>query len=727
MKLHTYNKLIFPCLIFVNVLIQSLSLWGGGSLTGRGLLSILQEPGNQDLLDFTTRFAARLRDANPNRVAHSGMPSAGSDEQFVSQGDRRLDAMARLLEGDEVCAAVAFDRGKLLVATNNNGHSMDRFNCPLWDRIFTLHGHLTMIAKMSMEANQSIPRHQWTPQTREDFVGEALPYKLIRTKSTFKEMKKAQLDEIQELREFSWRVNNDFFKFEESSKAKEASEANRDIVEAWAEDCKHRIASLTPPNSIARNSDRFFETAIRLYQDLIKLEDFFSTMKHLEPYATELVQAMATRKIDYSMINVGAQNVHAEMRLTSHAVTQGIKFPYIGISKLCCAYCNLVMDTFLKAQYFEADDAMDVPTRGRHGVPYPWLIPEPLRNYEPFIKELLGSDLYAIYAKFKIEAIILAGGQAPLNKGDFALSVLEALPLITFDNALRTEAERIGLSLPIGERPLEATPSIDYSATPIYIHRRKAFYLFDEKRVVDDRDAEFHKLQVQLSSQKTVRAFLFDQKEIDSHPELWYGDNHVNGLLNHYLPAEARYTVIPPAAAIFDNDHLLREATLNALQSAIAGNTAVMPMHLHGNHWSGAVFKVQKEGDNITGIHVVFNNPQGYVIDLEPNAIAFVQTIQSVAEEITPGVAPTIIDLFYKQQINGNDCGPLMVDTLVKLASTPGIEGLTTREDILAAANLFSGNADNIREIHSPIFEGLGLPTPTLNPAIDIDDVDEWE
>lgn len=98
--------------------------------TGRQIKSIIFDRTgskiiDQELSDFTRSFYHRLAEANLKR------------ETFEREQDnRRLDAMARLLVGDETCAAVAFDDHNLLIANNENTHSKDRINIKI-NVIFT--------------------------------------------------------------------------------------------------------------------------------------------------------------------------------------------------------------------------------------------------------------------------------------------------------------------------------------------------------------------------------------------------------------------------------------------------------------------------------------------------------------------------------------------------------------------------------------------------------------
>ncbi len=72
------------------------------------LRSIVQDA---ELLDFARRLYTLLAQVNPDRQVYQ----RGREQQM-------LDALARLLVGDETCAAVAFDGEHLLIATNEDVH-----------------------------------------------------------------------------------------------------------------------------------------------------------------------------------------------------------------------------------------------------------------------------------------------------------------------------------------------------------------------------------------------------------------------------------------------------------------------------------------------------------------------------------------------------------------------------------------------------------------------------
>jgi hypothetical protein len=699
------------------------------TLSPAEIFSILSKPENADLLDFIQKFSLRLREANTQRVSLDSADSAGAAHPgHVSRGDRRLDAMARLLEGNEVCAAVAFNGKNLLISTNNDGHIMDPIHCALWGRIHHLHGHLIMIARMSLEAGRSIPKHDWLPTTREEFLLEALPFKLLSSKAKVTQAK------LKFLQEFTKKLNQDFFKFESGREGAAALAAGEDIVEAWMGNLIPRVADLDLPDDILAKFIDYYDIAhyreniIRFFQDLIKLEEFVSHIDHADPLASEMVRLLAGRKLGFQLVDAGGPKVHAEMRLTAKAIKEGNKYPYIGISKLCCAFCNVIMEHVLKVQYFEREDEGTEPSRGTHITPYPWTIHKDLLNSEVFLRGLLGDELYVAFQHLITQERAINPGSSLINMGDLVLYIIQDLPRMTFDPANRAQFVTLGIELPEGEAPLTADSSIAASKTPAYVYHSASFFMLDTKELITDTDPRFYELQERYKKEgSALRAFLAFTPMIDLNVDLWYTDEQVTGLLNHRLGIP-RGDMAP---TVFDNDDLLVN-NINHAMGVVATaetRTAVMPIHLHGNHWVGAVLRAIRDADgNITGLNVFFNNPQGYTIQLEENAVRFAETIIARATELLHITNDNvhIIDLHLRQQNNGNDCGPFTVDNLVRLATAAGLDanGLT-RDAVIDMAGLKTfvehGAGAELRAGHNTVFTHLGLPIPTANVG-DIDD-----
>lgn len=191
-----------------------------------------------------------------------------------------------------------------------------------------------------------------------------------------------------------------------------------------------------------------------------------------------------------------------------------------------------------------------------------------------------------------------------------------------------------------------------------------------------------------------------------------YTDDYIQRILEYFLPVQNGFTVIPPTAAIFGDAALLGRVTRNAMQAALAGNIVVMPIHIHGNHWVGAVFRHQTNGT----IQVIYTDPQGGSLQDERNVEAFTGVIRDVANAVTHG-APDIIDLQLRQQGNGIDCGPFTVDNLIRIArNVAELNGLG-RDEIITRARLqrpIDGSATAIRIEHNAIFSA---PLPSMSSS----------
>lgn len=90
-------------------------------LTGKQILSILFDTTNwsvkdQELVNFSRDFYDRVVDCT----------KATRQSNTTNVVARRMDALARMLVGDETCSAIAFDGEKLLLATNRVGHKNDQ-------------------------------------------------------------------------------------------------------------------------------------------------------------------------------------------------------------------------------------------------------------------------------------------------------------------------------------------------------------------------------------------------------------------------------------------------------------------------------------------------------------------------------------------------------------------------------------------------------------------------
>ncbi|HJK86920.1 MAG TPA: tetratricopeptide repeat protein [Candidatus Megaira endosymbiont of Nemacystus decipiens] len=145
----------------------------------------------------------------------------------------------------------------------------------------------------------------------------------------------------------------------------------------------------------------------------------------------------------------------------------------------------------------------------------------------------------------------------------------------------------------------------------------------------------------------------------------WYEDERIEELLERQMP-EDKATVL--AITQFENKELLEDNLNSALECIKKeGLPVLMPIHVHGNHWVGAVIRKQADGK----LQVIYNDPKGHSIQDEENIITFIGIIQKHEKEAN------IIDLQLKQQYNDDDCGPFTVDNLVRLAMAHDIDNVS--------------------------------------------------
>lgn len=198
----------------------------------------------------------------------------------------------------------------------------------------------------------------------------------------------------------------------------------------------------------------------------------------------------------------------------------------------------------------------------------------------------------------------------------------------------------------------------------------------------------------------------------------WYTDTHVSALLMDELNGDEYFIVAP---TVFDVPFLLADNVRNAIAAIITGRISVMPIHLHGNHWAGAVIRpVINDNNQVIGINVFFYDPLGNPINLENHFITFLQVINDAVHEMLGDIIPNIVDLRLRHQHNGNDCGALTVQNLIQLAQANSeemnIENITLEEvySIIDFSVYESMDvAREIRDNHNSIFQRLDIVTPT--------------
>ncbi len=197
--------------------------------------------------------------------------------------------------------------------------------------------------------------------------------------------------------------------------------------------------------------------------------------------------------------------------------------------------------------------------------------------------------------------------------------------------------------------------------------------------------------------------------EIDAsdHHDNEYTEDNMRDLLEYLLPDQTKYFISPQTQ--FEHNGLL-EANINtAIQSAMNGKIAVIPINLHNNHWVGVIIRRQQDGN----IQVIYVDPLGGKIEDEQNAKLFVQTITTLVQNAN------IIDLGtveFLQQTNDYDCGPFTVSNLINLTKACNkLDNLSAIQikDINILVQTEDGNANDLRQEYNTILVNNLVPQQT--------------
>ncbi|KJV55946.1 ulp1 protease family, C-terminal catalytic domain protein [Orientia chuto str. Dubai] len=160
---------------------------------------------------------------------------------------------------------------------------------------------------------------------------------------------------------------------------------------------------------------------------------------------------------------------------------------------------------------------------------------------------------------------------------------------------------------------------------------------------------------------------------IFNNPQYLYSEDDINALLKHHLGWDEGITIIQHVAL---NESELLEQTLQQTLSDITSGPyeqAVIPLHSGNNHWLAMAIK---KGTN-NEIVISYNDPLGGSIY---NKAPLIECINKLCPDAK------INDLKIAQQTNSYDCGPFVVDNLIKMSQEKTI--LNTEEAAQQAIDL---------------------------------------
>jgi len=134
----------------------------------------------------------------------------------------------------------------------------------------------------------------------------------------------------------------------------------------------------------------------------------------------------------------------------------------------------------------------------------------------------------------------------------------------------------------------------------------------------------------------------------------WYDDSDIRGVIKSRL-GDSVYI----APAVPNNSELIRDAAAAALLEAQAGKTALIPVNLNNNHWTGIAIRMKVDGNIIVFYNDSFGTPVGGASSESGQYIAAIKRILPTAE---------IVDLRVHQQNDGSSCGAFTAENLIALA-----------------------------------------------------------
>ena len=254
----------------------------------------------------------------------------------VSLIHRRLDALARLLEHDQICVAVRYDinKKKIIISSNKIHQTSRKTNM-----------HIKNIEKMmKLLANNKASMGK---------IINKLSYVIAKNLH----------------QEFRWKFKGK----NPSDIKKEVKEKLRHLFSSGQETKIWRENRLEESTSFDAS---VINRISRLARDFIKLRKSILNLSSEKGESKAILESL--RDQNFSVSRTGSKDRHAEMR-HAHAFkdlkSQERKASYIGISKLSCRRCSLVTES------------LGIPTRGWHaGVFNRWEMPRFFKkNPEKFL------------------------------------------------------------------------------------------------------------------------------------------------------------------------------------------------------------------------------------------------------------------------------------------------------------------------------------------------------
>jgi hypothetical protein len=266
------------------------------------------------------------------------VPKVGS----VTKIQRRMDSLARIAEGKHICAAVFIKDKKIYISTNG-------------------------IHKDSEHKESESTKHQ------KRLIAKIADYFCSVKKGVTSEQEKSDLFEKKLLLLFELILPRAIrsSSYEQQKKLQLSNEIKVSIIEFYKSDKKTKEWAKNQENA---------KVITRLIRDFEKLEHSVKEDAKNDAFILSL------QKGEISIEFTDIDGVHAEMRAFD-GVPEG---DYIGISKLGCNHCSLVINS------------KGILSRGKHGTIYTWVQPNFLSTNKKALEEFLGEKAYEKYCTLDV-------------------------------------------------------------------------------------------------------------------------------------------------------------------------------------------------------------------------------------------------------------------------------------------------------------------------------------
>ena len=171
----------------------------------------------------------------------------------------------------------------------------------------------------------------------------------------------------------------------------------------------------------------------------------------------------------------------------------------------------------------------------------------------------------------------------------------------------------------------------------------------------------------------------------------WYSNKKINNVLSHELRLRGKEDVVALKAIPLEGSDYFAKTLSEAVIRARRGETVLMPINIHGDHWVGGMMKKGVDGK----LKFFYNDSIG-------NEMA-----SDMSEEIKRAeTGIEIIDLKAQQQSDNYNCGPLTIHNLLEMSRAKSLEEEELKKKLLESAEQL--DLQNLREQHS----GLSVYKP---------------